>query len=164
MGKNKNKGKNMEPILLSLSYWLHSLATVVFIGYFVVLAAVVLPVLSKPENGPALSQVSKRSRWWMYAALLVFLVTGAYLTLVDPQYMGLGNFKSIWAVLMLLKHLLLLVMAGMAGWNHAVLRVGPQMSANSGVEAAIARYRKYVNTMAICGALVLLLTAIAQVK
>jgi uncharacterized membrane protein len=154
----------MELILLSLSYWLHSLATVVFIGYFVLVAAIVLPVLSKPENGPALSQISKRSRWWMYGALLVFLVTGAYLTLVDSQYMGFGNFRSIWAVLMLVKHLLLLIMAGMAGWNHAILRVGPQMSANSGVEAAIARYRKYVNFMAVSGVLVLLLTALAQVE
>ncbi len=154
----------MAQTLLSLSYWLHSLATVVFIGYFVVVATIVLPVLSKPEDGPALSKVSKRSRWWMYGALLFFLVTGVYLTLVDPQYMGIGNFRSAWAVLMLVKHLLLVIMAGMAGWYNAILRVGPQMMANRSVEAAIARFRTYVNLMAISGALVLLLTAIAQVK
>ena len=38
------------------------------------------------------------------------------------------------------------------------------MMANRGVETAIARFRTYVNFMAISGALVLLLTAIAQVK
>ena len=51
----------MEQLLLSLSYWLHSLATVVFIGYFVLLAVIVLPVLAKPENGPVLSQISRNA-------------------------------------------------------------------------------------------------------
>jgi len=142
---------------------LHSLATVFFIGFFVLLAGVVLPVLSKTENGPALSQISKRSRWWMYASLLVFAVTGAYLTLVDPQYLGIGNFNNFWAVMMLVKHVLIIGMVGLGFWYNAILRLGPLMSSNSGAEAAIARFRKYANMMAVSGALVLLLTALAQV-
>jgi len=151
----------MPQFLISLSYWLHALATVVFIGHFVLLAGIYIPALSK--NGPALSEISKRSRPWMYASLLVFAITGTYLTFVDPNYMGVGNFGNLWAVMMLVKHIIIVAMIGIGFWFNALMRVGPMMSSNNPEQAAI-HFRKYVNAMAVCGVLVLLLTAIAQVK
>ena len=151
----------MSQILSSLSVWFHALATVVFIGHFVLLAGIYLPALSK--NGTALSAISKRSRPWMYASLIVLMVTGIYLTLVDPNYQGIGNFNNFWAVMMLVKHILILAMIAMGFWYNAILRVGPMMSSNN-PEQAIVRFRKYVNGMAVCGVLVLLLTALAQVE
>ncbi len=153
----------MTQVLISLSYWLHSLATVIFIGYFVLLAFIFLPVLSKSENGAALSEISKQSRTWMYVSLGIFLITGIYLTLVDSNYMGLGNFSNAWAIAMLVKHILIAVMIALGFWYNAILRVGPLMSSNNPAPA-IARFRTYMNAMAICGVLVLLLTAFAQIK
>jgi len=69
----------MSQVLISLSTWLHALATVIFIGYFVLLALIYLPVLSQPGNGSLLSSISKRSRPWMYISLAIFAVTGIYL-------------------------------------------------------------------------------------
>ena len=154
----------MTPILISLSYWLHAVATVVFIGYFVLLAGILLPALAKAQNGVALSQVSKRSRPWMYVSLLIFLITGIYLTLIDPNYLGIGNFSNFWTVMMLVKHLLIGVMIALGFWFNAILRVGPLMNSNTGAEQAISRFRNYNNIMAVCGVLVLLLTALAQVE
>ena len=151
----------MAQFLISLSYWLHALATVVFIGHFVLLAGIYLPALSK--NGMALSAISKRSRPWMYTALVIFMATGVYLTFVDPNYQGIGNFTNFWALMMLVKHILILVMIGMGFWFNAILRIGSMMSSNN-AEPAVARFRKYVNAMAVCGVLVLLLTALAQVE
>lgn len=151
----------MTQLLISLSYWLHALATVVFIGYFVLLAGVYLPALSK--NGTALSEISKRSRLWLYASLIIFMITGIYLTFIDPNYQGIGNFSNFWAVMMLVKHILIVGMIGMGFWYNAILRVGPVMSSNN-PEQAIVRFRNYVNVMAVCGVLVLLLTALAQVE
>jgi len=151
----------MSQFLISLSYWLHALATVVFIGHFILLAGIYIPVLSR--NGPALSEVSRRSRPWMYASLLVFAITGVYLTFVDPNYMGVGSFGNLWAVMMLVKHIIIAAMIGMGFWFNAIMRVGPMMSSNN-PEQAVARFQNYVNAMAVCGVLVLLLTAIAQVK
>jgi len=152
----------MSQILVSVSYWLHALATVIFIGHFVLLAVLYLPVLS--NNGTALSAISKRSRLWMYASLVVFAVTGVYLTMVDPNYQGIGNFGSFWAMMMLVKHLIIVLMIVLGFWYNAILRVGPMMSSNNNAELGLARFRKYVNAMAICGALILLLTALAQVE
>jgi uncharacterized membrane protein len=153
----------MSEVLISLSYWLHAMATVIFIGHFVLLALVYLPVLAKSGNEVALSEISKRSRPWMYISLIIFLVTGIYLMIIDPNYLGVGNFSNGWAILMLVKHILVIVMLAMGFWYNAIMRVGPLMSSNNPAQA-IARFRTYVNAMAICGVFVLLLTAFAQAK
>jgi uncharacterized membrane protein len=141
---------------------------VVFIGHPLLLALIYLPALSRGESvngaGAILSEVSKRSRVWLYLSLLIFVVTGIYLTLVDSNYLGLAKFGNLWSVLMLVKHLLILGMVGLGFWYNAILRVGPLMSSNTGAVQAIARFRWYNNAMAVSGVLILLLTAIAQVK
>ena len=154
----------MTPILIALSYWLHALATAVFIGHFVLLALIYLPVLSKDGNGLALSGISKRSRSWLYVAMIFLAITGTYLTIVDPNYLGLGNFGNFWGVMMLIKHILIVGMLLLGFWFNAIMRVGPLLSSNTGAAQAIARFRWYTNAMAISGILVLLLTALAQVK
>ena len=154
----------MTPILIVLSYWLHALATAVFIGHFVLLALIYLPVLSKDGNGLALSGISKRSRSWLYVAMIFLAITGTYLTIVDPNYLGLGNFGNFWGVMMLIKHILIVGMLLLGFWFNAIMRVGPLLSSNTGAAQAIARFRWYTNAMAISGILVLLLTALAQVK
>jgi len=151
----------MSQLLISLSTWLHAIATVVFIGHFVLLAGLYLPVLSK--NGTALSEISKRSRPWMYASLLVFAITGTHLMLIDSGYLGFMDFGNFWGIVMLVKHILIVAMIGLGFWYNAILRVGSMMLSNN-PEQAIARFRQYVNMMAICGVLVLLLTALAQVE
>jgi len=146
---------------MSLSIWFHALATVIFLGHFVLLAGICIPALSK--NGPALSDISKRSRPWLYISLIVFIVTGTYLMLIDPGYLGFMDFGNFWGIVMLLKHVLVIAMIGMGFWNNVILRVGPMMSSNN-PEQAIIHFRKYVNAMAICGVLILFLTALAQVQ
>ena len=154
----------MSQILVAISYWLHALATVIFIGHYLLLSLIYLPALSKNGSGTVLSEISKRSRPWMYTSLLVFIVTGTYLMIIDTGYLGFLNFGNFWGILMLVKHFLILGMIAMGLWFNAILRVGPLMSSNTGAEQAIARFRWYSNAMAISGVLVLLLTALAQVE
>ena len=153
----------MLQILIDLSVWLHSLATTTFIGHFLLLSLIYLPVLAK-NNAALLSEISKRSRRWMYISILIFAITGTYLTFADPNYLGFAKFGNLWGILMLLKHILILAMISMGFWFNGILRVGPMMSSNSGAAQAVTRFRSYVRLMAISGALVLLLTALAQVE
>ena len=153
----------MSQILTALSVWLHALATVVLIGHYLLLTIIYIPVLAK-NNGTALSEISKRSRPWMYTSLLIFIVTGIYLMFADPNYLGVGDFGNFWSVMMLVKHLLIFGMIGLGFWFNAFLRVGPMMSSNNNAELGIRRFRLYSNLMAITGVLVLLLTALAQVE
>lgn len=154
----------MTPILIALSNWLHALATVIFIGHFVLLALLYLPALATNGNGLALSEISKRSRSWMYASMLVFIITGTYLMIADTNYLGFADFGNFWGIVMLAKHVLIIGMIAMGFWFNAILRIGPLMSSNTGAAQAISRFRWYVNVMAICGVLVLLLTALSQAQ
>jgi uncharacterized membrane protein len=153
----------MSQILIALSIWLHALATVVLIGHYFLMSTIYLPVLSQ-NNGAALSEVSKRSRPWMYASLLTFMVTGIYLMFVDPNYLGVGDFGNLWSVMMLVKHLLIVGMIGLGFWFNAFLRAGPMMASNNNAELGIRRFRTYSNWMAILGVGVLLLTALSQIE
>ena len=84
--------------------------------------------------------------------------------LVDPNYLGVGNFGNVWGVMMLIKHILVVGMIGLGFWFNAILRVGPMMASNNSGELGARRFRLYSNLMAISGILVLLLTALAQVE
>lgn len=104
--------------------WLHSLATVILIGHYLLLALIYLPALNEKELEAAetrlLSEISRRSRVWLYASLLIFIVTGIYLMLVDPNYLGFAGFGNLWGVPMLVKHLLVLVMIAIGFWFIAI--------------------------------------------
>ena len=53
-------------------------------------------------------------------------------------------------------------MVVMGFWFNAILRVGPTASSNTQATQAALRFRRHAGTMAVCGVLVLLLTALAQ--
>ena len=158
----------MSQTLIVLSFWLHALGTTILIGHYCLLSLVYLPVFEKNQADPVsrtiLSEISKRSRNWLYVSMLIFAVTGIYLTFVDPNYLGIGNFGNPWAILMLVKHILILGMLGIGFWYNGLMRVGPLLSSNTGAAQALARFRQYSNLMAITGVLVLLLTAISQAQ
>lgn len=100
----------------------------------------------------------------MYVSILIFIITGTDLTFADPNYLGFANFGHIWGILMRLKHILVLGTLAMEFWFNAILRVRPMISSNSNAAQAVTRFRSHVRLMAIFGALVLLLTALAQVE
>ena len=153
----------MSQILTALSMWIHAMATVVFIGHYLLLSLIYLPAMAN-ENRAILSEISKRSRAWLYLALLMFIITGIYMTLTNPNYRGVANFSNPWGILMLVKHVLILGMIIMGFWFNAILRVGPMMSSNNGAVQAANRFRLYTNLMTLSGVVVLLLTALAQVQ
>ncbi len=155
----------MSQLLIATSTTLHVLAMIIFIGHYLLSSLIYLPALSTTDIGPrALGEMSQRSRRWLYASILVFLVTGVHLLLVDPNYKGIGNFSNPWAMLMLVKHIIILVMIGLGFWFNALQRVGPAMRSNSRAARGVAAFRRYSNLMAICSVLVLALTALAQVQ
>ncbi len=156
----------MSQLLTALSLWLHSLGTILLIGHYLLLSLIYLPAFMSHQDdsvsGMILSDISKRSRNWLYASLVIFIATGIYLLLIDPNYLGVGDFGNLWSILMLVKHILILGMVGVGFWFNAILRVGPQLRVDIGVSQAYNRFRQYCNLMAVAGLLVLLLTAISQ--
>ena len=155
----------MSQLLLATSTTLHALAMIIFIGHYLLMSLIYIPALAGLDfGGKALGEISHGSRKWLYGSILVFFVTGVHLMLVDPNYLGIGNFSNPWAMLMLAKHIVILVMIGLGLWFNALQRVGPAMRSNSGAAQGVAKFRQYSNIMAVCGVIVLALTALSQVQ
>jgi uncharacterized membrane protein len=155
----------MTQLLLATSTTLHALAMIIFIGHYLLMSLIYLPALSTVDNGAkALGEISAHSRRWIYGSILVFAVTGVHLMLVDPNYMGIGNFSNPWALLMLVKHIVIVVMIGLGFWFNMLQRVGPTMRSNTNAAQGVAKFRQYSTAMAICGVIVLALTALSQVQ
>jgi uncharacterized membrane protein len=155
----------MTQLLLATSTTLHALAMIIFIGHYLLMSLIYLPALSNVDNAAkALGEMSQRSRKWLYGSILVFFVTGVHLMLVDLNYLGIGNFSNPWAIFMVVKHIVILVMIGLGFWFNMLQRVGPAMRSNSSAAQGVAAFRRYSNAMAVCGVLALALTALSQVQ
>ena len=153
----------MSSVLVALSTWLHVLATIVWIGYYLFTSLIFLPVFERQMQADALrgmlEQVSARLRPFFGGSLLIFLVTGTYLMLVNGNYLGLGNFfANPWSVLIVIKHLLVLAFLVLAIFSERAF-LGQISDQNP---EALKQFRWAVNINAALGAVILLLTSIAQ--
>jgi uncharacterized membrane protein len=154
----------MSAFLVPLSNWLHVMATIVWIGYYVFTSLIYLPVLERQMQANALrdllEQVSARLRPFFGGSLLIFLVTGTHLMLINENYLGLGNFfGNPWSVLIVIKHVLMVAFLALAVFSErAFLR---QISDQK--PEALRQFRWALNINTVLGVVILLLTTIAQV-
>ena len=153
----------MSTSLVALSTWLHSLATIVMIGYFLFTSLIYLPVFERQMQANALrdllEQVSARLRPFFGGSLLIFLVTGTHLMLINENYSGLGNFfANPWSVLIVIKHVLVLGFLALAIFSERAF-LG-QISDSR--PKAMKQFRWALNINTILGVVILSLTSIAQ--
>jgi uncharacterized membrane protein len=154
----------MSNYLVALSTWLHALATIVMVGYFVFASLIYLPVLQRQMKADGLRELlekfSARLRPFFGGSLLIFLITGTHLMLINESYLGLGNFfGNVWSVLIVIKHVLVLAFLALAFYSERAYlsKVSEQ---NPG---ALVQYRWALNIDLTLGLVILLLTALAQV-
>jgi uncharacterized membrane protein len=149
--------------LVALSSWLHVLATIVMIGYFIFTSLIYLPIFERQMQANALrdllEQISARFRPYFGGSLLIFLVTGAYLMLINENYLGIGHFFSNpWSALIVIKHMLVLVFLALAIFSERAF-LG-QISDRK--PEALKQYRWALIINTVLGVAILLLTSIAQ--
>ena len=106
---------------LVLTYWLHMLATVLWIGALAVLALLVLPtaqrLLPAAEVPIFLEGLQKRLDPLAWFCLVVLIGTGMIQMSSNPNYAGFMAFENQWALAILLKHILFLGMIGLSGYQ-----------------------------------------------
>ena len=154
----------------AIAAWLHSLATVFVLGYYAVLAFVVVPVLRRTSNAPTLGRVipaiERGALPLLIGAVIVFLGTGAYMLATDSQFQGLGHaFVNTWSTLIVIKHAVVVVLVGIGVYLDVL--VVPDIATpldEASQAAAVRRFAGGSAAIAALGALVLLLTAAAQVS
>ncbi len=94
---------------LMLTYWLHMLATVVWIGGLAALAVLVIPAARKSLSNEAylalLEPLQQRLQWLGWLCLAVLTATGMFQMSASPNYEGVLAIHNEWSVAILIKHI-----------------------------------------------------------
>ena len=153
----------MTNLLVALSTWLHVLATIVMVGYYLFIDMIYLPVLVRQMQADALrdllEKVSARLRPFFGGSLLIFLVTGTYLMLINKNYLGLGHFfGNPCSALIVIKHGLVLVFLALAIFSERTFlgQISDQKP------EALKHFRWSLNINTVLGVIIILLTSITQ--
>lgn len=160
---------------LSLSFWLHMSATVVWIGGLATLAIFVFPTMRrslKPrEFSNWLSTLNKRLDpiGWISLGLLTF--TGLIQMDANPNYVGLLAVSNPWSQAIFLKHIVFLAMIFVSGtmtWG-----IAPRLQRAALLRSRNPKYRSGRQTQdrlqqlilvnLLLGLLVLMFTAMARI-
>jgi len=108
------------PWALTLAYWLHMLATVVWIGGLAALALMVLPAARRALDGQAyaalLNLVQHRLERLGWFCLILLAGTGLLQLSANPHYQGFLAVQNLWAAAILVKHLLFLAMIALSAY------------------------------------------------
>jgi uncharacterized membrane protein len=157
---------------LTLSYWVHMLATVVWLGGLSSMAILAWPAVRKNVMDiDQWVQLQRRFTPVANASLVILWVTGFLQMTADPNYEGFLAVNSLWAQAILVKHIAVLGM--MAFGLYIQLRIQPALGRLALLEkkkpehAAAERERlarqemRLVRLNLICAAAVLFFTAVA---
>jgi len=104
--------------ILAISFFLHLVATIVWLGGLALMTAVIWPetrnLLAKREQGGDLLALLERLRRRFTPltnfSLVVLIATGLYQMTINPHYDGFLQFTNDWTRVILLKHIAVLGM------------------------------------------------------
>ncbi len=112
---------------LAVSYWLHLIATVIWIGGLALMALVVWPGARAllgpgPQLNALVQQWQKRFNPLAWASLAVLTGTGLFQTVANPHYGGFLRIDNAWAAAILIKHLAVIGMVVIGVYMQVVLQ------------------------------------------
>ncbi len=169
----------MKLIVLSLSHFLHLLATVVWIGGIWMILLVILPgartsLQSAPMTGKLMKEITGRFTPMANISIIVLIITGVIIGYYGKNVTNPFDFYNSWTPIMLVKHLLVALMVVIHFYRGLLL--GPKIGKlsarlNESTEAStlsaqVAKMQKFsLNLVKInlaLGLMVLFLTGLAS--
>ncbi len=91
--------------VLAASYWVHLIATVIWLGGIALMAFIAWPALRQGTlSANQWFALQKRLLPWVNGALVLLLITGFIQMTNDDNYSGFLAIDSLWAWAILLKH------------------------------------------------------------
>jgi uncharacterized membrane protein len=99
---------------LTIAYWLHMLATLIWIGGLTTLAVLVIPSAQRSLDNIAyaslLNDIQRRLDPLAWFSLIVLISSGLIQMSANPNYEGFLSVSNRWATAILIKHILFFVM------------------------------------------------------
>jgi len=158
--------------ILTLSYWLHLLSTVVWLGGLTLMAVVGWPAVRRHLlESDQWALLLRRFTPWANASMIILWVTGFLQMTADPNYDGFLAVNSLWAQALLIKHIAVLGM--MAFGIYAQMRIHPALArvalleqqrpavAQAEREKLAQKENRLLRLNLICAVTVLFFTAVA---
>jgi uncharacterized membrane protein len=158
----------LDQAALTIAFWLHMAATIVWIGGLFYQAVIVNPALERlpAERGRLAEDMRRRFQPLAWLSLLVLFGTGLLQMSVNPNYVGLFAFSNPWSRAILTKHIAVGMMFLVAAYQTWVLN--PRLSRlalkqEAGASDQVAGEISRLNRVSLAfGILVLGLTALAR--
>lgn len=160
-------------ILLTLSYLVHLVSTVVWLGGMLIFSILVGPLIEQvitdhAENQRLLLNLQKRFRPLANLSLILLLGTGMVQMGANSEYEGLFVFDNTWSLAMLLKHIafggMILVMLwiqfGIVPELERATLLATQKNETDALQRILQQEKLFTRILLGLGALVLIFTAI----
>jgi len=163
---------------LTIAYWLHMLATIIWIGSLGALSLFVLPVMSKTlsteDYALLLGKIQKKFNPLAWFSLCLLVATGLAQMSANPNYQGFLTIEDRWAAVILAKHILFGVMISLSAYMSWMLLPRLQRLAlarsrqvegspsDTQIEALNKQERLLIRLNLILGIIILALTAVAR--
>lgn len=157
---------------LSVAYWLHMAATVVWVGGLFFQAVILAPALNRSGDpqvtASLLSYVRRRFVPLAWLSLAVLIATGLTQMSGNPNYEGFIQIHNRWSAAILAKHLVIALMVAAAGYQTWFLAPRMERAAwrrtegEADGDAGAHAYRRLTAANLALALVVLALTAIAR--
>lgn len=162
------------PVLATL-YWLHMLATVVWIGSLAAINLLVLPAstrtLKLADQLSFISALQKRLEPLAWFCMGVLLVTGMFQMSTSPHYDGFVSISTQWSLALLIKHgfaVIMVVVSAIQTWEVLPAIQRTLMKKDKASEEELARLQRkellILRVNLVLSALILGATAFARVS
>ncbi len=161
---------------LSLSYWIHMFATVIWLGGLISTTFVILPILHQKMNGTDKEKILDDLQQYLnpvgWFCLIILTATGMFQMSAHPSYQGFLAIDNDWAVALFVKHIVIVFMVIAMGYLTwfvipGLKRIALKLKLGKEVDPPeVLRYRKQEKiilwTNSILAIIVLIFTAWAR--
>lgn len=157
----------MRGLILVAFYWMHLIATVIWIGGIIFILFIAIPSSKQAlgaESGKLMGEISKRFTPLVNYSIILLIITGLVLTGFNKQFSGIGDFRNNWTVVLSLKHILVLGMVGIHFYRGLVL--SPKIVKTESITEKTSLQKLSLNLVKLnfyAGLLVLLLSGVTSI-
>jgi uncharacterized membrane protein len=112
--------ESMPIWVLSFSYWIHMIATVIWLGGLISITFVVLPFIQKKITGEEKEKLLSSLQNYLnplgWFCLFILVGTGMFQMSAHPSYQGFLSIENDWAVALFIKHIFIIFMVIAMGY------------------------------------------------